>query len=316
MKIYCDLDGVLTDFNKMLSKVLHRPMKGEFGNDPKIWGAITKAGKPFWVDMEWMPDGRQLWEAVEMYEPTILTAPTRHKDSIEGKKEWLAENLPDVPFIIDQDKASHAEKGDILIDDREKNIKKWEEAGGVGILHKDTETTIDKLKKALGSMDKDAGWITTTEGKRTWIDTSRGKTRPSKPIKPEKGPGSYKREKDWRKVITALDLIANDLESKGLVREAERVDILSNTLEVESKELPHKKNRPAPVFPKESPKVKDDKDHFPIPDSAHGRNALARVNQYGEVPSWYDGSLEELKAAVVKAVHSKFPGIEVEKEKY
>lgn len=85
---------------------------------------------------------------------------------------------------------------------------------------------------------------------------------------------------------------------------------------MEAKELPATKDRPAPVFSRESPKVKDDSDHFPIPDSAHGRNALARVNQYGSVPSWYDGSLEELKAAVVKAVKAKFPDIEVEEEKY
>jgi hypothetical protein len=85
---------------------------------------------------------------------------------------------------------------------------------------------------------------------------------------------------------------------------------------VESAELPHTKDRPAPVFPKESPKVLDKKDHFPIPDSGHGQNALARVNQYSSVPSWYDGSLEELKSAVVKAVESKFPKMEVEKEKF
>lgn len=86
--------------------------------------------------------------------------------------------------------------------------------------------------------------------------------------------------------------------------------------EVEARVLPHTKNRPAPIFPKGSPKVKDDNDHFPIPDKNHGQNALARINQYGEVPSWYDGSLSELKAAVVKAVKGKFPGIEVEEEKF
>jgi hypothetical protein len=85
---------------------------------------------------------------------------------------------------------------------------------------------------------------------------------------------------------------------------------------VEAKELPHVKDRPSPIFPKGSPKVKDDFSHFPIPDESHGQNALARVNQYGSVPSWYDGSLEELKAAVVKAVESKFPKMEVEKEKF
>jgi len=86
--------------------------------------------------------------------------------------------------------------------------------------------------------------------------------------------------------------------------------------DVQAKVLPHTKDRPAPIFPKESPKVTDGRDHFPIPEKAHGQQALARVNQYSSVPSWYDGSLEELKATVVKAVESKFPGMKVEEEKF
>lgn len=322
MRLYVDLDSVLTDFNKALSNILGRPVKEDFGNDPRIWAAITKAGEWFWSEMNWMPDGRELWEAIEIYKPTILSAPSRHKDSIIGKKEWLKNNLPNIPYIIDQDKASHADKDSILIDDREKNIKKWEEAGGIGILHKDAKSTIDKLKRVLGSI-KEAKWVPSpNRDKKVYIPSIRG-GREEKVIEPKKGP--YKREKFKIKDIEAntmdiitekLDSIANTLEFKGLIKQAIEVDILANTLEVEAKVLPHKKDRPAPIFPKESPKVKDDKDHFPVPDAAHGRNALARVNQYGEVPSWYDGSLSELKDAVVKAVSEKFPGIEIEKEKF
>jgi len=68
------------------------------------------------------------------------------------------------------------------------------------------------------------------------------------------------------------------------------------------------------VFPAEDSKVKDDKDHFPINDLKHGRNALARVQQYDSVPKWYDGTLEEVKNAVQKAVHKKFPSIEIADE--
>ena len=75
-------------------------------------------------------------------------------------------------------------------------------------------------------------------------------------------------------------------------------------------------NRPSPVFESTNPKVKDDKDHFPIQDEAHGRNALARVNQYSEAPEWYDGSLEDLKKTVADAVKNKFPDIEVTEESY
>jgi len=68
------------------------------------------------------------------------------------------------------------------------------------------------------------------------------------------------------------------------------------------------------VFQNTHPKVKDNKDHFPINDLAHGRNALARVMQYSSVPSWYDGTLADLRSAVRRAVYGKFPGLKSRKK--
>ncbi len=69
------------------------------------------------------------------------------------------------------------------------------------------------------------------------------------------------------------------------------------------------------VFQSSHPKVNDNKDHFPINDIAHARNALARVMQYDSVPSWYDGTLGGLQSAVRRAVYKKFPGLRSRKEK-
>jgi len=112
-------------------------------------------------------------------------------------------------------------------------------------------------------------------------------------------------------VIESLDKIATKVQEKGLLKEAEEIDVVSNTIEKMAKERLEKNTRPAPIFPDGSSKVKDGKDHFPIPDAAHARNALARVNQYSDVPSWYDGSLEELKSKVRSAVKSKYPSIKI-----
>lgn len=117
-------------------------------------------------------------------------------------------------------------------------------------------------------------------------------------------------------IISSLDTIAESVQTKGLLKEAEDIDIISNTLEKMAGKIPAGSERPAPIFSDKSSKVKDGKDHFPIPDAAHARNALQRVNQYSQVPEWYDGSLEELKAKVVSAVKSKFPGIKVDEEKF
>ena len=110
-------------------------------------------------------------------------------------------------------------------------------------------------------------------------------------------------------VINCMDRVANKLEGKGLIKEAQELDIVSNTIEKMAKKIPAGDDRPAPIFSDSSKKVNDGKDHFPIPDKAHAQNALQRVNQYSEAPSWYEGSLKELKSTVVKKVKSKFPDI-------
>jgi hypothetical protein len=71
------------------------------------------------------------------------------------------------------------------------------------------------------------------------------------------------------------------------------------------------RNRGTCVFPAEHPKVKDNKDHFPINSESQARNALARANQYSSAPEWYNGSLENLVNAVARKVHGKYPGIKV-----
>lgn len=71
------------------------------------------------------------------------------------------------------------------------------------------------------------------------------------------------------------------------------------------------RNRGKVVFPAGSKKVKDDKDHFPINSANQARNALSRVAQYSSVPSWYDGTLEELKKKVRGAVKRVYPSIKV-----
>jgi len=146
-----DLDSVLTDFDKQLAKTLDKPLERnwDFGNNSKVWKKIESAGSSFWSDMDWMPDGHMLWDEVKKYSPTILSSPTNHKSSIDGKKEWLSRELPSIPFILESEKEKYAEKDSILIDDRKSNIEKWEKAGGIGLLHKDSESTISELSKIM-----------------------------------------------------------------------------------------------------------------------------------------------------------------------
>lgn len=71
------------------------------------------------------------------------------------------------------------------------------------------------------------------------------------------------------------------------------------------------KSRGTVIFPAESSKVKDKKDHFPINSESQARNAISRASQYKKVPPWYKGTLQALVDTVVRKVHSKYKKIEI-----
>ena len=65
------------------------------------------------------------------------------------------------------------------------------------------------------------------------------------------------------------------------------------------------------IFPKDHSSVSDGANHFPINTEGRARNALARANQFSKAPKWYKGDLKSFVASVARAVHKKYPGIEI-----
>ena len=59
--IYCDLDGVLVDFEKGYEEASGKPMS-DAGEGAEFWEPIHKMGEKFWADLEWMSDGKKLWK--------------------------------------------------------------------------------------------------------------------------------------------------------------------------------------------------------------------------------------------------------------
>jgi predicted kinase len=150
-KLYCDMDGVLVDFEQGYNDLTGKKTPGVDSTYDKndFWSSITKAGAKFWAELNWMSDGQQLWDYIKQYNPTLLTAPSREQSSEIGKQEWINNNLPGTPVIFKQakDKKDLAEPNAILIDDRKDNIQQWIDAGGIGIRHTSTESTIKQLQK-------------------------------------------------------------------------------------------------------------------------------------------------------------------------
>ena len=149
-KIYVDMDGVLVDFDGGYEKLTGMTTREADKKGPEFfWKPISKAGAKWWITLNWMPDGKQLWDYVKKYNPELLSAPSREEASKMGKRIWVKRELPGAKLILRSadKKQEFASPTSILIDDREKNIEQWKAAGGIGILHTDATSTIKKLKE-------------------------------------------------------------------------------------------------------------------------------------------------------------------------
>lgn len=151
-KIFCDLDGVLSDFSKAYLNLTGIDLKGKYVDLPDFWKSIDKAGEKFWSEMEWKKDGKELWNHIKQFDPIILSAPSDNITSITGKFKWITKNIPGTKLILRKKEKKHEfakDKFCILIDDMEETIKRWNNAGGTGIHHISTKETIKRLEDIL-----------------------------------------------------------------------------------------------------------------------------------------------------------------------
>ena len=151
-EIYCDLDEVLVDFMSGANKAVG----GEFArmDKEKRWDIVNNT-KGFWNDLGWKPGCKRLYQFISRYDPHVLSAYTaRDPSSKNGKLKWLKKNAKftrsKVHLVLRSQKKDYAKtdgKPNVLIDDFIKNIKEWENAGGIGIHHTNTGKTLAQLKK-------------------------------------------------------------------------------------------------------------------------------------------------------------------------
>jgi len=153
--IYCDMDGVLCDFDnrfKFYTDMSFDEYKAKYGKQIG-YDVINKLGENYWANMKWEPNGKQLWDIIKPHNPFILSSPGYFRGAKEGKLKWIQKNLgiPENRVIFSQaeDKKNKAGKNNILIDDLPSNINDWKTAGGIGILHNSSnpEKTYKKLEE-------------------------------------------------------------------------------------------------------------------------------------------------------------------------
>jgi 5'(3')-deoxyribonucleotidase len=153
MKVFIDMDGVLCDFIGAALAVHGLPDPyadpanlGDFGlhgllglDEGEFWRPLDNPG--FWQNLYPTREARGVLKAVkdagiareDMY---LLTAPSKADSSYVGKRAWVRRHVAGLlgNFIPTKHKALMAAPGRVLIDDRDKNVDEWEEAGGTGIL--------------------------------------------------------------------------------------------------------------------------------------------------------------------------------------
>ena len=135
--IYCDMDGVLTDFEGRFEHFtgMHPQEYEKQKGLAAFWNLIdVEIGVRFWIGMNFMPQGKELWNFIKPYNPSLLTSPSRDNTSRLGKQLWAKNNLnpkPKVIFAYSANKQHYATPDSILIDDKKSNIEEWTSQGGI-----------------------------------------------------------------------------------------------------------------------------------------------------------------------------------------
>ena len=150
--IYFDMDGVLVDYLGGLKDTAKKLGVAEDDNKA-IWDEINKNPVEWWTNLNPIPDGMKLFNAVKSKEPSILSSAGSKQETKQGKLAWLKKNglspyLKEIVFVNNKSaKKKYAQDGDILIDDRKDNVADWEMAGGKGyVFNNNSGQILQQLK--------------------------------------------------------------------------------------------------------------------------------------------------------------------------
>jgi hypothetical protein len=155
--VFVDLDGVLVDLLSGLSKAVGKELsldrKEEFNEEfyKFINGMDVAFAAQFWAKLPPSKDCEKIWNTVKYYKPKILTSVSNHKGGVYGKELWCYTNLGITSDYVycsrkSSEKQLFASKMSLLIDDYDKNVEDWRNAGGTAIHHVDADSTIQQFK--------------------------------------------------------------------------------------------------------------------------------------------------------------------------
>lgn len=151
MKVFLDMDGVITDFRRGVCEAFgfsydNPTRKWIFWDDwPNVTFEMVDAicVQEFWRTLNFTHDGKTLlygWVGLmnKFDDITLLTTPMPNPGTWTGKYLWVKENMPakfmENIIMLRGSKAQLAGPNTLLIDDKDENIQEFVAAGGQGIL--------------------------------------------------------------------------------------------------------------------------------------------------------------------------------------
>lgn len=133
--IFFDLDGVIADFARGYKEFFGR---NAYADDSFTINQVCLQDPHFFRKLKVVPEGMELLNQLRnKYKIVFLTTPMENMQYCKWDKiSWLEENVGkefDVIFAVDKSPYVIDEKS-ILIDDMDRNLKPWKDAGGTAIL--------------------------------------------------------------------------------------------------------------------------------------------------------------------------------------
>ena len=158
IEIYCDLDGVLVDFENGIRKFIPDFDEQIIFKDQRLFSELMEQQKSFWKDLSWESDGKDLWNTIKYFKPQILTAAPFQRNHplfdevVKQKTDWCNKHLDSfgkIHVVPRNEKKDFAKPNRILIDDLQKNINEWKSNEGIGILHTSAKSSIEAFEIVL-----------------------------------------------------------------------------------------------------------------------------------------------------------------------
>lgn len=180
---FIDLDGVIVDFASAACRAVGQPhhadttfkewptgqwsMAEVFGmTETDFWNEIDRHGEDWWASLEAYSWAAELVSEIPV--PfTIATSPSRNPASSSGKVRWMRSYFGKRfnNFLIGSQKYLLAKPDTLLIDDNDRKVSDFREAGGHAILfpqpwnanHGITADRIGYVREMLNEVDAELG---------------------------------------------------------------------------------------------------------------------------------------------------------------